>query len=324
MSLASPLSVSRECRAIADLLEDHGFCLLDQSPASPFRALDWRWRVAMSQVRTGSRARPRWIDEPVKQAVSYLRQDALTATAGRSNRSTIDHVTAEAVGLRSSPNCATRTAIEALLLGGLDDHRIAAIVGTDANIVAAYHDLFFDVRSILNYSDVVMARVFGERLYRRAPDRETAVRLLSFQGGPLVAEALVSAVVLPGDANSRAGHGELIESFEEYLIASSLATEGSSISTILGLNIQASQLALAREDRTVASVTKPLSIGDFDVRKVAEPVDFVRATDPIGHSAGSPVRAEGAPVVVVDGPDEVDDDVAEGVLEGVVKFGIAV
>jgi hypothetical protein len=201
-----------------DLMPDtHNFSLLHHSPKCPFRPIDWRWIVAAFLARTSSRTRRRWIDGPIRRAVKYLRWATRPSTSGRSKRSPMDPSIAGAVALRSGPASPIRTAIEALLLAGVDDCTIAARVGLDSGVVAAYHDVFFEVRPLLEHSDSLLARVFGEKLYTQAPDAEQAVKLLSFFGGQLVAEALVAAVVLPGTAD-RTGddHGKLVEQFDVH------------------------------------------------------------------------------------------------------------
>ena len=129
--------------------EFHDLTLLDQSPASPHRALEWRWIVAAFLARTGSRTRLRWIDGPVRRAARFLRQAARPAKSGRSRPPGVDLAIARAESLRSGPAHATRSAVEALLLAGLDDRAIAAEVGLSPDVVDCFHGLFFDVRPIL-------------------------------------------------------------------------------------------------------------------------------------------------------------------------------
>ncbi len=338
-----------------DLMPDtHNFSLLHHSPKCPFRPIDWRWIVAAFLVRTSSRTRLRWIDAPIRRAAHYIRWATRPTTSGRSKRSSMDPSIVGAVALRSGPSNPVRTAIEGLLLAGVDDHTIAARVGLDPGVVAAYHDVFFEVRPLLEHSDALLARVFGEKLYtlprfylRRvgtahrdfaggrcppyeynfweayyteAPDAEQAVKLQSFFGGQLVAEALVAAVVLPSASDAPGDdHGKLVEQFEDFLLVSSLPEDSRSLPTLLGLLAQASQLALDSEDSTVASVSKSLSIGDLDVRMLVELGDPVRAADPIGPFTGSPGRAEGTP----GGVGEVDVTALWGLAEGGVRLGIA-
>jgi hypothetical protein len=58
---------------------------------------------------------------------------------------------------------ALRTAVEALLLAGLDDPSIAACFGIDADVVAGDHDVFHDVWPIPGHSDPILARELGVR-----------------------------------------------------------------------------------------------------------------------------------------------------------------
>ena len=260
-----------ESLAIGLLPDTHNFSLLHHSPKCPFRPIDWRWIVAAFLVRTSSRTRLRWIDAPIRRAAHYIRRAIRPTTSGRSKRSSMDPAIIGAVALRSGPSSPVRTAIEALLLAGVNDHTIAARVGLDPGVVAAYHDVFFEVRPLLEHSDALLARVFGEKLYTQAPDAEQAVKLLSFFGGQLVAESLVAAVVLPSTSDAPGDdHGKLVEQFEDFLLVSSLPEDSRSLPTLLGLLAQASQLALDSEDSTVASMSKPLSIGDLDVRMLVE------------------------------------------------------
>jgi hypothetical protein len=320
MTTQAPPPGGLEGLAIDLMPESRNISLLHHSPKCPFRPIDWRWIVAAFLARTGSRTRRRWIDGPVRRAAKYLRWAARPSTSGRSKRSSLDPAIAGAVALRSGPSSPVRTAIEALLLAGVDDRSIAARVGLDPGVVAAYHDVFFEVRPLLEHSDALLARVFGEKLYTQAPDAEQAVKLLSFFGGQLVAESLVAAVVLPSTSDTPGDdHGKLVEQFEDFLLASSLPEDSRSLPTLFGLLAQASQLALDCEDSTVACVSKPLDIGDLDVRTLVELGDPVRAAGPIGRSTGSPVRAEGTP----GGVGEVDITGSWGLAEGGVRLGIA-
>jgi hypothetical protein len=325
MKTQAPPPGGLESLATGLVPDTHNFSLLHHSPRCPFRPIDWRWVVAAFLARTNSRTRLRWIDGPIRRAAKYLRWAARPSTSGRSKRSPTDPAIAGAVALRSGPSSPVRTAIEALLLAGVDDRTIAARVGLDdGDVVAAYHDVFFEVRPLLEHSDALLARVFGEKLYTQAPDTEQAVKLLSFFGGQLVAEALVLAVVLPSTSDAPGDdHSKLVEQFEEYLLASSLPEDSRSLPTLLGLLAQANQLALDSENSTVASVSKPLNIGDLHTRMLVELGDSVRAAGPIGPSTGSPGRAKGTPGGVADIPGEVDVTGSWGLAEVGVRLGIA-
>jgi hypothetical protein len=297
--------------------EEDGYCLLDQSLASPFRSLDWRWIVAGYLARSGSRTRPRWIDAPVRRVVNHLRR------AGRPGSSLPDPGLVGALALRSGAAGAVRTAIQALLLAGLDDDAIAAAVGLGPDVVAAYHDTFFDIRPILRHPDAVIARAFGDALYAPTPDRELAIKLLSFQGGPSVALDLVAAVLLPGAGPAPDDRAEVAGGFEDYLLAWSIPADGRSLSALLGLVEQARRVDL-ESGLTVAAVSQPVPIGDLDDRMEAETGISMRATGPIDAVSYSSMRAEAASRGWWAGPGVIVTPGSGGLDEGEPRFGIAV
>jgi hypothetical protein len=297
--------------------EEYEYCLLDQSPASPFRSLDWRWVVAGYLARTGSRARPRWVDAPVRRVVDHLRR------AGRPDSPRSDPGLVGALALRQGAAGAVRTAIQALLLAGLDDDCIAAAVGLGPDVVAVYHDAFYDVRPILPHPDAVMARAFGPALYEATPDRELTIKLLSFQGGPFVALGLVDAVLLPGAGPRPDDREEVAGAFEEYMIASSIPADGRSLPALLDLIEQARRVDL-ESGMTVAGVSQPVPIGDLDDRIEAETGISMRATGPIDAVLYAPMRADGAPRGLRTGPGVIIAPGLGGADEGEPRFGIAV
>jgi hypothetical protein len=292
---------------------DDEYCLLDASPANPRRPLDWRWTLAGYLARSDSRSRRPWIDVPVRRAVRHLQQAGFP---GRRGRLRPDTALLDALALRSGPDSPVRTAVEVLLLAGEGDEAIAARVGLDADSVAAYHDLLFDVRPLLGHPDAVLARVFGERIYIEPLDSGQAVWLLAYRGGPLIAGPLVDAVVLPRPGGL-VDRDDVAEWFGMFLLAGSLPADGRSIPSLLALYDQACQLLPGTGSQTVAGVSGPIVNGDVPGHERLEGHDLMRANDSIGPISGPTLRAsdtlegvEDDPATVATGPMGLFEDLA--------------
>ncbi len=81
---------------------------------------------------------------------------------------------------------AVRNAVDALLLSGMSDEQIAALMACDANTIATYADCFFDVRWILSAPDAIACHVFHPSAADNQPER-VALLKLAYRGGPEVA-----------------------------------------------------------------------------------------------------------------------------------------
>jgi hypothetical protein len=161
-------------------------------PTSPFRALDWRWRLA-GLIRDGHPGPRRSGDDPWLRAA--LRLGArVEPRAGdpRRRRTRQDGFLDVAYRLRIGDD-RRRWEVEARLLAGQDDPAIADRAGVPSDVVAAYASLFFDVRGRLGSTDWVAATVFGRRLYEGpvADDVELVWKVFAYRLGPLALDALV-------------------------------------------------------------------------------------------------------------------------------------
>jgi hypothetical protein len=161
-------------------------------PRHPFAPPDRRWRRAF-QLRAG-RLRARGLDDAwVRRARRFL---AVLERHGDD----LDHprvvaadpLLAAALGLRATSTPHLKHEVEARLLAGEGNAAIAAKVGLEPRAVAAYHNVFFDVRGGLGATDLVAAVILGPRLYRGEGygDPELAARLVGWRLGPLGVDPL--------------------------------------------------------------------------------------------------------------------------------------
>jgi hypothetical protein len=127
----------------------------DVQPSSPFRLPHWRWVLAQHLVASPRSRLRRLADGPVRRAAAYFRDIA----RGRAQERSADVRTAAALwGDGAWPR---RPEVEARLLAGQDDRAIAANCGLAPEAVAAYADLFYDVRPRLAVRSYVLHQVIG-------------------------------------------------------------------------------------------------------------------------------------------------------------------
>ena len=88
----------------------------------------------------------------------------------------------------------TRWALEARVLAGETDKEIADKIGTEADVIAAYVNVFFDVRSKMHHSDYVANVVLGDAVTRGLQERHYDLlwKLLGFHGGSHVLNAVIN------------------------------------------------------------------------------------------------------------------------------------
>jgi hypothetical protein len=101
-----------------------------------------------------------------------------------------------------------RWELEARLLAGSDDRTVAGKLGLSPAAVAAYHDLYFDVRPHLNAHAYVLGVVLGGKPFGvLAPDdREAILKILGYQLGGEAVDAVLDFFAdpptLPASLNS--------------------------------------------------------------------------------------------------------------------------
>ena len=93
----------------------------------------------------------------------------------------------------------TKAEIEARLLAGQDDAAIATRCGLSVESVGVYHGLYFDVRPRLDAEAWVFNAVLGTRMNGslREQDRDVIVKLVGYQFGHIVLDALLEYYTQP-------------------------------------------------------------------------------------------------------------------------------
>jgi hypothetical protein len=88
----------------------------------------------------------------------------------------------------------TRWIVEARVLAGESDEDIAQKVGTTPEIIAAYVNVFFDVREKLENKDYIASTVMGDAVSRGLQERQFDLlwKMLAYRGGTHVLNAVLS------------------------------------------------------------------------------------------------------------------------------------
>jgi hypothetical protein len=182
------------------------------SPREP----DWRWLRAAALAADG-RPIPGHYDARTRQAVRFAR--ALHGCADDAARAKLTRrrpALAAAHALYAAEPSWPRWELEAWLLTDEPIEQIAVRMEMHDDVVATYHDLFFDVRGRLQAKDWVAHHVPGGEAHRR-PDRcdpGVLLKLYGYHFGAVVLESLLAyfrappaPLVDPGslDADARAG-----------------------------------------------------------------------------------------------------------------------
>jgi hypothetical protein len=157
------------------------------------RSPDWRWRRAVRLVDHGRRLSRRRDDGQVCEAVHFLRE--LRRLGGESTPDfTRRHpALAAAHALYAAGESWPRSELEARLLTDESFGQIAARSGMSDATVAAYHDLFFDVRHRLHASDWVAVHALGRdgRIGFADGDAGRLLKAYAYSGGTSVLESLL-------------------------------------------------------------------------------------------------------------------------------------
>jgi hypothetical protein len=165
--------------------------LFSADPTDPWPAPARRWLRAGYLLR--HRLWPSWgRDDPATWAAWRFRRGLgrCHGAAGRRRLARRYPALAEAHGLYRSAEPLRRAELEARLLAGLDDAAVGAKVGMSPAGVAAYHDVFFEVRPRLAHPHYVLGVVLGGGRVYSAPDPDDHGLLLKLfgyhLGGPYV------------------------------------------------------------------------------------------------------------------------------------------
>ena len=190
---------------------------------SPRRAPHWRWLRA-SQIDSGGPRASRKLDGPagfewIRRASRMKRrwERAGNNAAGVYALMLRDPHMFWAHTIWHEEKNPTRWAIEARVLAEESDEEIAEKMGTEAEIVAAYVNVFFDVRDRLRHMDYVLNVVLGDAVTRGLQDRQYDLlwKLLGYRGGSHVLNAILNKFLnleKPAGADGVAGF------FQEFAI----------------------------------------------------------------------------------------------------------
>jgi hypothetical protein len=141
---------------------------VDFRPESPFRPLDWRYRLARDLAAgTLEPYLTRFADNTVRAAASALNGEQHDAAA------------TGALALMNGPPLDVAE-LEARVIGGQTDAEIGAAMNLPAATVTASIDIFFDVRGLLTCRSRLRAIAAGG-IDSRAPTPEEAIRWAGFR-----------------------------------------------------------------------------------------------------------------------------------------------
>jgi hypothetical protein len=157
------------------------------------RKVDWRWRRAVELVNHHCRLSRRRDDNRIWEAVSFLRKLCRSGTTTTSKLVRRHPDLAAAHALYAAGESWPRSELEARLLTDEPFGQIGARAGMSEATVAAYHDLFFDVRQRLHASDWVAVHVLGRdgRIGFTDGDAGRLLKTYAYSGGTFVLESLL-------------------------------------------------------------------------------------------------------------------------------------
>jgi len=163
-------------------------CWLDLDPAGLFRPPDFRWRLA-SRLAAGEFVPAEWIDEWVR-----VGRRVLAVPPDASAVPTLA-AAADARTLALDGPGPLRLEVEARLLARQPADAVADRTGLTAAAVEAYAALFYAVTDSLTHRGYVTHCVVG--LHESVAAHAAHVRMLCYDGGPLVADAVFDALADP-------------------------------------------------------------------------------------------------------------------------------
>jgi hypothetical protein len=174
--------------------------MLNSVRDNPRRAPHWRWLRAMQIDGGGPRASRAadgeegftWVRRAVRLKRHFEqagnRHDALYALMHRDRELFWAH------SMWADERAPTRWGIEARVLAGETDAEIADKVGTDAGIINAYVNVFFDVREKMRHVDYIVNVVMADAVTRGLQERHYDLlwKMLGYHGGTHVLNAVIN------------------------------------------------------------------------------------------------------------------------------------
>lgn len=169
---------------------------------NPLRAPNWRWLRAV-QIDSGGPRASRAVDGPegftwIRRASRLKRRYEQAGNRPDQMYRLVqydrDMFWAHSIWL--DERAPTRWVIEARILAGETNEEIAKKLGTSAAVIEAYEAVFFDVRSMLENRDYIVAVVMSDSITRGLSERQYDLlwKLFGYQGGAHVLDAVISKV----------------------------------------------------------------------------------------------------------------------------------
>jgi len=159
-------------------------------PDEPFSPPDRRRLRCEHLISRGCQPSPRYDDEITQQAwqffhsLSYSQHD----DSRHSMTTRFPHI-ADAHHFYTNAEPLRRAELEARLLANdADDQAIALKLGLSPETVAAYHDIYFDVRPFLDADVYIVLTVFGTKAHYGLTEKDSPLilKMLGYQMGSLV------------------------------------------------------------------------------------------------------------------------------------------
>jgi hypothetical protein len=176
--------------------------MIEYSPKNPYRVVTWRWERAGNIIAGGPGLSRKRDDAAVHKALKF-RRELKAATSGIEHYLLAEkypdiywayrfYANRQTDVLKISPYL-----IEARLLADQPYDEIADSVGTDAEVVKAYAETFFDIRSRLTSPDYIVREVFGQAVERglKLRDYDLLWKMVAYRCGPHVLDYFVQPLV---------------------------------------------------------------------------------------------------------------------------------
>lgn len=240
--------------------------MLNSCMDSPRRAPNWRWLRAV-EIDGGSPRASRAIDGPagyewIRRASRLKRrfEQASNRPAAIYALMQRDRDLFWAHSLWAEDKAPTRWGIEARILAGETDAEIAHCVGTREEVIAAYAQVFFDVREKLHNTDYITNVIMADAVTRGLQERQYDLlwKMLGYKGGTHVLNAVLSkssAITRPETPEDVSGF------FQDFAISSmkykaAIATLTVQINTHTQLALIDSFVKYVEIERTTENATK--------------------------------------------------------------------
>lgn len=190
---------------------------------SPRRAPHWRWLRAVEIDGGGHRATRAtdgadgftWIRRAVRFKRHYAAVDSADSSRALHTLMLRDKDLFWAHSIWVDDKNPTRWAIEARIVAGETDEEIADKIGAEPEVVAAFANVFFNVRDKLENPDYVCNVIMADAVTRGLQERHYDLlwKLLAHKGGPHVLDVAVGRVPGPAKPESADGVSGFLQDF---------------------------------------------------------------------------------------------------------------